>query len=108
MACGGGSGGDAYGDDNPVKVTGSSVTVEMKDIQFQPKGIKMKVGTTVAWVNKDPVVHNVRQIESVFLSQDVMEEGDTFSFTFDKPGTYRYQCTYHHPNMNGVVIVVER
>lgn len=31
--------------------------------------------------------------------------GDTFSYTFDAPGTYRYQCTFHHPNMNGMVIV---
>jgi len=34
-----------------------------------------------------------------------MELGDTFSFTFDKPRTHRYQCTFHHPNINGVVIV---
>lgn len=31
--------------------------------------------------------------------------GDTFSFTFDKPGTHPCQCTCHHPNMDGVVIV---
>lgn len=104
-ACGGGQGTDAYGERSPVAVTGSSVTVEMKDIKFQPQGIKVKPGTTVTWVNKDAVIHNVRQVESVFLSQDVMREGDTFTYTFDKPGTYRYQCTYHHPNMNGVVIV---
>lgn len=104
-ACGGGSGGDAYGEDDPVEVSGQSVTVELKDIQFRPQGIKVKPGTTVTWVNKDPVVHNVRQVESVFLSPDVMEESDTFTYTFDEPGKYRYQCTYHHPDMNGVVIV---
>lgn len=105
-SCGGGSdGGDAYGVRNAVAVQGSSITVEMKDIQFQPKGIKVKPGTKVTWVNEEPVIHNVRQIEDVFLSPDVLNKGETFSFTFDKPGTYRYQCTYHHPNMNGVVIV---
>ncbi len=102
---GGSSSTDAYGERNPVPVQGSSITVHMKDIQFQPKGIKVKPGTKVTWLNDDPVVHNVRQIEDVFLSPDVIKQGDTFSFTFDKPGTYRYQCTYHHPNMNGVVIV---
>ena len=106
-ACGGGSDGDAYGERSAVEVTGASVTVEMKDIEFHPKGIKVKPGTTVTWVNEDSVIHNVRQVESVFLSPDVLREGDTFTYTFDKPGTYRYQCTYHHPNMNGVVIVEE-
>jgi len=104
-ACGGGSGTDAYGERNPVEVTGASVTVEMKDIRFQPKGIKVKPGTTVTWINEDLALHNVRQVESVFLSPDVMQKGDAFSYKFDKPGTYRYQCTYHHPTMNGVVIV---
>ena len=82
-----------------------SVTVELKDIRFRPQGIRVKPGTTVIWVNADPVIHNVRQVESVFLSPDVLQPGDTFSYTFDTPGRYRYQCTFHHPNMNGVVIV---
>ena len=105
-ACGGG-GSDAYGERSAIEVSGSSVTVELKDISFQPKGIRVQPGTTVTWVNNDPVIHNVRQIESVFLSPDVVEPGGTFSYTFDTPGRYRYQCTFHHPTMNGVVIVEE-
>lgn len=105
VSCGGSKGSDAYGERNAVEIAANSVTVEMKDIQFQPQGIRVSPGTTVTWVNHDSVVHNVRQVESVFLSQDDMEQGDRFTFTFDKPGRYRYQCTYHHPDMNGVVIV---
>lgn len=107
VSCGGSKGSDAYGERNAVEIAANSVTVDMGDIQFHPQGIKVKPGTTVTWVNKEAAIHNVRQVESVFLSQDVMKEGDTFSFTFDKPGRYRYVCTYHHPNMNGVVIVEE-
>lgn len=98
---------DAYGEANPVAVVGDSITIELKNLQFSPQGIKVKAGTTVTWVNNDPVAHNVRQVESKFLSPDVMEQGATFSFTFTEPGRYRYQCTFHHPNMNGVVIVEE-
>jgi plastocyanin len=106
-ACGRDGGSDAYGERSAIEVSGTSVTVELKDIRFRPQGIRVKPGTTVTWVNKDPVIHNVRQVESVFLSLDVVQPGDTFSYTFDKPGKYRYQCTFHHPNMNGVVIVEE-
>ena len=104
VACGGG-GSDAYGESDPVAVNASSVTVEMRDNSFQPKGIQIKPGTTVTWVNKDSTVHNVRQVESKFLSPDVVQPGEIFTFKFDQAGKYRYQCTNHHPTMNGVVIV---
>jgi plastocyanin len=106
-ACGGDGGNDAYGERGAIEVSGLSVTVELKGIQFRPQGIRVKPGTTVTWVNNDPVIHNVRHVESVFLSADVVQPGETFFYTFDKPGKYRYQCTLHHPSMNGVVIVEE-
>ena len=96
---------DAYGERSAVTENGTAVTVDLKDLQFSPKGIKIRPGTTVTWVNNDAVAHNVSQIQSVFLSPDEMQPGQRFSFTFQTPGTYRYQCTFHHPNMNGVVIV---
>ncbi len=106
-ACGGGDdyGSDAYGERDPLTIAGDTVTVELTNLQFAPQGVTIKPGTTVTWVNKDGALHNVRQVESVFLSQDEMPQGDTLSFTFETPGVYRYQCTFHHPNMNGVVIV---
>jgi plastocyanin len=108
VACGGSgdaSSADAYGQSNPQVVTANSFTVEMKGLQFVPRGISVHVGTTVTWVNHDQVAHNVRQIESEFLSPDSMAPGQSFSYTFIHPGTFRYQCTFHHPLMNGTVIV---
>ena len=104
--CGGSGGSDAYGESQVVSLSDQAVTVEMKDNSFEPQGIRVKPGTTVTWVNNDPAVHNVRQVESAFLSPDINPAG-MFIFSFDKPGRYRYQCTYHHPNMNGVVFVEE-
>ncbi len=107
-ACGGFGGDsrtDAYGESNAQTVSGSSVVVAMNGNRFLPQGIKVSAGTTVTWRNEDAVVHNVRQIQSEFLSPDAMEPGQTFAYTFDRPGTFRYQCTFHHPDMNGVVIV---
>jgi plastocyanin len=96
---------DAYGESNPQVVTANSFTVEMKGNQFVPQGISVRVGTTVKWVNHDQVAHNVRQIESEFLSLDSIPPGETFTYTFTRAGTFRYQCTFHHPLMNGTVIV---
>lgn len=96
---------DPYGEHETVEISQKSTTIEIKNIKFQPKGIRVKPGTAVTWVNRDKVVHNVRQVQSAFLSPDVLNQGDTFTFTFNEPGTYRYVCTYHHPNQLGVVIV---
>jgi plastocyanin len=96
---------DTYGQSNPQVVTADSFTVEMKGNQFVPQGISVRVGTTVTWVNDDQVAHNVRQIESEFLSPDSIAPGGTFSYTFTRTGTFRYQCTFHHPLMNGTVVV---
>jgi plastocyanin len=105
-ACSGGSRPvDAYGERSATRITGGDVVVELSGLQFVPQGIRIKTGTKVTWVNRDVALHNVSQIESVFLSPTDLAEGGSFSFTFDKPGTYKYQCTLHHPNMNGVVIV---
>ena len=105
-ACGGSDAGkSAFGESEAVEVTKDAVTVEMRNILFEPKAIKIKPGTTVTWVNKDPVVHNVRAYDSTFLSPDEMPPAATFAFRFDTPGTYRYECTFHPPNQIGVVIV---
>lgn len=104
---GGGAKADAYGERSATRIAGDSAVVELRNLQFAPQGIRIKAGTRVTWVNRDAALHNVSQIQSTFLSPDDLKEGDTFSFTFDVVGTYRYQCTLHHPNMNGVVIVEE-
>ena len=77
IACGSGPKADAYGESNAARVSGDSVVVEMKDLQFGPQGIRVRPGTTVTWVNNDPVVHNVRQVQSAFLSPEEMPEGAT-------------------------------
>ena len=98
---------DTYGEKHAVMESADHVTVELTNLQFEPQAIRIKRGTMVTWVNKDAAMHNVSQIESAFLSQDELKQGDAYNFTFVKPGTYRYQCTFHHPNMNGAVIVEE-
>jgi plastocyanin len=35
----------------------------------------------------------------------VMNPGQSVTFTFDHPGTFRYQCHFHPQNMQGSVTV---
>lgn len=80
----------------------SNVRIEMKDIQFGPRKVKLARGATVTWTNRDQVAHDVTQgsrVYNEFTSPDV-EPGQSFRHTFDEPGEVRYRCTIH-ANMEG-------
>jgi plastocyanin len=79
--------------------------VTIDNYTFSPSLLTVPVGTTVTWVNHDDTPHvvvsddNPRTFRSGGLDTD-----DKFSFTFTKPGTYKYFCAVH-PHMTGMVIV---
>ena len=53
-------------------------------------------------INKDKSI-NWKKMKTNW-KPDSLAKGATFSFTFDKPGTYTYICSIH-PTMKGTVIV---
>lgn len=75
--------------------------VTIKNFAFSPKEITINVGDTVTWTNQDSVTHTTTG--SIWDSGN-LGNGQTYSKTFDKAGTYDYICTIH-PNMKGKVIV---
>ena len=84
------------------------VEVLMVNNTFEPAEITIEAGTSVIWVNDDPVIHDVvagtrDDPTGAFQSPDI-ESGGGFSHTFEEPGTYDYFCSYH-PGMDGTVIV---
>ena len=79
--------------------TAAEVEIIMQNFAYQPAEITIPVGTTVTWVNNDSVVHNVisgtrGNPTGLIQSPDILG-GETFSFTFEEPGTYEYYCSYH-------------
>ncbi len=77
--------------------------VWMKNLAFTPASITVSVNTTVKWINKDNVAHNVKSSTGLFDSGTLNGAG-TYSYQFTTAGTYTYTCTLHS-NMNGTVIV---
>jgi len=60
-------------------------------------------GTSVTWTNDGPTVHTATADAGLFDS-GILEAGESYSFTFDEPGSYDYFCV-PHPFMRGKVIV---
>jgi plastocyanin len=97
---------------------GSAATttkISIQDFSFSPSTATVTAGTTVTWTNDEAAVHDVTSTDgpgtdaattSTFASE-TLSQGDSFSFTFETPGTYYYECTIHASmaTMHGVVIV---
>jgi plastocyanin len=71
---------------------------------FSPADITVKVGTTVTWTNSDQFTHSVRLVDTGEML-GILKPGDTLTHIFDKPGIYRYDCSFHPQNMHGTVTV---
>ena len=83
--------------------TGSSTIVMAKDFMFAPTALTVAAGSTVTWTNQDDEPHTVVSDSGLFRSA-ALDTNESFSFRFDKPGTYRYVCSIH-PRMVGTIVV---
>src|SRR5215470_9217370 len=83
--------------------SGPNAEVKIDNFSFTPETIKVSVGTTVTWTNRDDIPHTIVSTEGVFKSK-VRDTDEQFSFTFTKAGAYPYFCSVH-PKMTGKVVV---
>jgi plastocyanin len=77
--------------------------VSIVDFAFQPSVIVVGAGETVEWTNTGNAQHTVDSDTEIFES-DILNPGQTFSYTFDDPGIFPYHCDIH-PHMRGTVVV---
>lgn len=85
----------------PAAAGGTAVTIS--NMAFSPAAVSIPVGTKVTWTNTDPVAHTVTGVGGAFNSGH-LNPGQSFSYMFDKAGTFDYACTYH-PYMKGTITV---
>jgi plastocyanin len=96
-AAGGGAGA------SPVSTTSVDLPASYR---FAPTAIVVAKGATVTWTNHDHFSHSVQFLDGGLPADPlVMEPGQAATFTFDKAGTFSYQCHFHPQNMKGSVTV---
>lgn len=83
-------------------------SVEIRNYAFSPGTIRVKKGTTVTWTNHDSIGHDITPTGGGddFKASDLLNNGESYSFTFNTAGTYTYKCS-PHPYMTGTVEVIE-
>jgi len=75
---------------------------------FEPAAVTVDVDTTVVWEWSGPDGHSVTDEDGEFDSETLDGDGETWDYTFEEPGLYRYYCTPHRSLAQlGAVIVEE-
>jgi len=81
----------------------AAVTVPIKSFAFMTMSVTVAAGGSVTWKNLDGEPHTVVSTDGVFRSA-ALDEGDSYTFKFSKPGVYNYICSIH-PQMRATVVV---
>ena len=81
------------------------LAVEISGFAFNPQTATVKVGTQDTWTNKDSATHSLKAEDGSFDSGPI-NQGESFTFQFNTPGSFPYICTIH-PSMQGTIIVVQ-
>lgn len=94
-----------------IDATGEAdYTVHIDDFIFETTVLKVSKGTKVTWVNDGKIQHDVHSAEDSpkrGLQGPLLSNGETYSYTFNETGTYKYLCQPHPTLMRGIVKVVE-
>jgi plastocyanin len=85
---------------------GGTVTVSMKNTEYVPMDVKVKVGDTIKWTNDDPFPHTVTKTGGPGPKFDsgTVDGGGTYEQKFTSAGKIEYVCTIH-PRQVGTVRV---
>ncbi len=82
-----------HGHDEPVDEA-PVATILMKDFAYDKPETRIAAGTTVKWTNKDGTSHTVTSEDGSFDSGEIPGR-ESWSYTFDVPGTFAYYCVPH-------------
>lgn len=82
------------------------VEIDVFGFSFGGDVMRVPAGTTVRWVNRDPVGHTVTPDRGDWGSP-LIGPGEVFEHTFSEPGEYPYHCI-PHPYMQSRVVVTSR
>jgi plastocyanin len=89
--------------------TGPTVTVIIKARAFDPTTITIKEGSTVTWINEDPMLHHVVHLPEVnhaeLFDSGPLSSGQSFSFRFVEKGRYNYGDPQIGGGRSSVIIV---
>lgn len=86
-----------------VTTTSTSKDITIANFQFSPAAMEIAIGETVTRTNNDTMPHTILADDDSFQST-ALQQGESFSFTFNEAGVYSYHCSIH-PSMKAEITV---
>jgi plastocyanin len=102
--------GSSAGPATPEKDAEGNYVIEMTSgNRFAPADAAVPVGSTVVWKHMGGAPHDVQAEDMSFSSGPIggLQEGDSFSHTFEQAGTWEYFCHVHEGSGMKATITVE-
>jgi plastocyanin len=80
-----------------------SAQIKIDNFTFGPPKLLVTKGTTVTWTNQDDIPHSI-VLSALGVHSKALDTDKSFTYQFDKAGTFAYVCGLH-PAMRGTVVV---
>ena len=87
----------------PPAWSDDATSVGIDNFQFNPNPLTIAKGGEVTWTNHDDIPHSI-VVSALGVHSKAMDTDGTFTYKFDKAGTFFYVCGLH-PFMRSKVIV---
>jgi plastocyanin len=102
-ACGSSSSGGGSGSSGGAVQSGTA-KVTIQGFAFHPSSLTVKAGTKVTFTNEDSTTHTATSQGDSTIDSGNLAQGQTYTVTLSKAGTYNYICTIHQ-YMQGSITV---
>lgn len=105
----------ASGFTTPTANTGSTITakscfapvdVDVGNFYYNPDPLTIDVGCTVRWTVSSNSPHTTTS-ETALWDSGLLSKNESFEYTFNSTGTFRYLCTIHPASMTGAQVIVQ-
>jgi plastocyanin len=77
--------------------------IKIDNFTFGPAKLVVAKGTAVTWTNQDDIPHSI-VLTALGAHSKALDTDKTFTYQFEKAGTFAYVCGLH-PAMHGTVVV---
>lgn len=82
-------------------------TVKGPAAGYAPDPVRIKVGDSVVWDNRDSAVHTATADDGSFDTGSIGGGKKAEAILFETPGTFTYYCKAHPSTMKGAKVIVE-
>jgi plastocyanin len=87
----------------PLVAWSDANQIGIDNFKFGPNPLTISQGTEVTWTNHDDIPHSI-VLNALGVHSKPMDSDGTFTYKFDKTGTFFYVCGLH-PFMQAKVVV---